>query len=150
MCGKRGLILLGPLYLSRQNYNNRTQIGKKVCMTLAEPESYCYMRIYRRKLAISYKHNGVKPFLNEFIFWLFLNAFMCNFRKDPLPKIGRVLFHNRRFQEYFNHMHIFIGSCTLQILQFWYQHSVNILFLVVKSIEVTSAMRTKSSKNIHI
>ena len=55
MCGKTGLILLGPLYLSRQNYNKRTQIGKKVCMTLAEPESYCYLWIYRRKLAISYK-----------------------------------------------------------------------------------------------
>ena len=46
---------VGSFVLSRQNYNNRTQIGKKVFMTLAEPESYCYMRIYRRKLAISYK-----------------------------------------------------------------------------------------------
>ena len=41
----------------------RTQIGKKVCMTLAEPESYCYMRIYRRKLAIFYNAQwGENPF----------------------------------------------------------------------------------------
>ena len=66
---------VGSFVLSRQNYNNRTQIGKKVCMTLAEPESYCYMRIYRRKLAISYKTQwGKNPlwrshfYCNKFLF----------------------------------------------------------------------------------
>ena len=30
--------------------------------------------------------------------------------------------HIRRFQEHFNHIHIFMGSTTLQFLQFWYQN----------------------------
>ena len=54
--------------------------------------------------------------------------------------------HIRRFQEYFNHIHIFIGSTTLQFLQFWYQNGVNILFLVVKPIEVTSGFILKLMK----
>ena len=54
--------------------------------------------------------------------------------------------HIRRFQEYFNHIHIFIGSTTLQFLQFWYQNGVNILFLLVKPIEVTSGFILKLMK----
>jgi hypothetical protein len=56
--------------------------------------------------------------------------------------------HIRRFQEYFNHIDMFIGSTTLQFLQFWYQNGVNILFLVVKPIEVTSSFILKFMKKI--
>ena len=56
--------------------------------------------------------------------------------------------HIRRFQEYFNHVHIFIGSTTLQFLQFWYQKCVNILFLVVKPIAVKSGFILKLMKKI--
>ena len=37
------------------------------------------------------------------------------------------IWHIRRFQEYFNHIHILIGSSTLQfwILKFWYQNGVH-------------------------
>ena len=54
------------------------------------------------------------------------------------------LVHIRRFQEYLIHIHIFIGSTTLQFLLFWYQNGVNILFLVVKPIKVTSGFILKS------
>ena len=54
--------------------------------------------------------------------------------------------HIRRFQEYFIHIHILIGSITLQFLQFWYQNGVNILFLLVKPIEVTSGFILKLMK----
>ena len=58
-----------------------------------------------------------------------------------------VLWHIGRFQEYFNHINIFIGSTTLQFLQFWYQNCVNILYLLVK-IEVTSGFILKLTKKI--
>ena len=58
------------------------------------------------------------------------------------------IMHIRRFQECFNHIHILIGSTTLQFLQFWYQNGVNILFLVVKPIEVTSGFILKLMKKI--
>ena len=58
--------------------------------------------------------------------------------------------HIRRFQEYFNHIHIFIGSSTLQFLQFWYKNGLNILFLVVKSIEVTSGFILRLMKKFAI
>ena len=54
--------------------------------------------------------------------------------------------HIRRFQEYFNHINILISSSTLQFLQFWYQNGVNYLFLIVKSIEVTSGFISKVMK----
>ena len=54
--------------------------------------------------------------------------------------------HIRRFQEYFINIHILIGSITLQFLQFWYQNGVNILFLLVKPIEVTSGFFSKIMK----
>ena len=54
--------------------------------------------------------------------------------------------HIRRFQEYFIHIHILIGSTTLQFLQFWYQNGVNILLLLVKPIEVTSGFILKLMK----
>ena len=56
--------------------------------------------------------------------------------------------HIRRFQECFNHIHILIGSTTLQFLQFWYKNGVNILFLVVKSIKVTSGFILKLMKKV--
>ena len=56
--------------------------------------------------------------------------------------------HIRRFQEYFNHINILISSSTLQFLQFWYQNGVNYLFLIVKSIEVTSGFISKVMKKI--
>ena len=56
--------------------------------------------------------------------------------------------HIRRFQEYFNHISILISSSTLQFLQFWYQNGVNYLFLIVKSIEVTSGFILKLMKKI--
>ena len=56
--------------------------------------------------------------------------------------------HIGRFQEYFNHIHVFIGSTTLQFLQFWYQKGVNILFWVVKPIKVTSGFILKLMKKI--
>jgi hypothetical protein len=58
------------------------------------------------------------------------------------------LLHIRRFQEYFNHIHIFIGSTTSQFLQFSYQNGVNILFLVVKPIEVTPVFILKLMKKL--
>ena len=54
--------------------------------------------------------------------------------------------HIRRFQEYSNHINILITSSTLQFLQFWYQNGVNNLFLIVKSIEVTSGFISKVMK----
>ena len=54
--------------------------------------------------------------------------------------------HIRRFQEYFNHINIFISSTTLQFLQYWYQNGVNYLFLIEKSIEVTSGFISKVMK----
>ena len=59
-----------------------------------------------------------------------------------------VLWHIRRFQKYFNHAPILIGISTLQFLKFWYQNAVNILFLVVKSIEVTSGFILRLMKKI--
>ena len=56
--------------------------------------------------------------------------------------------HIRRFQEYFIHIHTLIGSTALQFLQFWYQNGVNILFLVVKPIDVTSGFISKLMKKI--
>ena len=62
------------------------------------------------------------------------------------PMLAWLLEQIRRFQEYFNHIHILIGSKTLQSWQFWYQNGVNILFLVVKSMEVTSGFISKLLK----
>ena len=59
------------------------------------------------------------------------------------PKLGDF----RNISTIFN-IHIFIGSTTLQFLQFWYQNGVNILFLVVKPIEVTSGFILKLMKKI--
>ena len=56
--------------------------------------------------------------------------------------------HIRRFQEYFNHINNLISSNTLQFLQFWYQNGVNYLFLIVKSIEVTSGFISKVIKKL--
>ena len=52
----------------------------------------------------------------------------------------------RRFQEYFNHIYTLIACTTLQFLQFWYQNGVNILFLIVKPIEVTPGFILKVMK----
>ena len=56
------------------------------------------------------------------------------------------LSHIRRFQEHFNHINVLIGSSTLQFLQFWNQNVVNILFLVIKSLKVTSGFNSKLMK----
>ena len=61
-------------------------------------------------------------------------------------KISKGPAHIRRFQEFFNHINILISSSTLQFLQFWYQNGVNYLFLIVKSIEVTSGFISKVLK----
>ena len=56
-----------------------------------------------------------------------------------------MIHHTKRFQECFNHIHTFIGSkrhynfCNFNI----YQNDANILFLVAKSIEVTSCIILK-------
>ena len=75
-----------------------------------------------------------------------------NFAPSPLfiadDFYGRALSHIRRFQKYFNHALILIGISTLQFLKFWYQNAVNILFLVVKSIEVTSGFILRLMKKI--
>ena len=58
-----------------------------------------------------------------------------------------MIHHNKRFQECFIHIHTFIGSerpynfCNFDK----YQNDANILFLVVKSIEVTSSIILKVS-----
>ena len=57
-------------------------------------------------------------------------------------------YHIRRFQKYFIHINIYISSSTLQFLQCWYQNGVNYLFLIVKSIEVTSGFISKVMKKI--
>jgi hypothetical protein len=80
----------------------------------------------------------------------------CNFSKvqffnctsTVIPLHIFAVYHIRRFQEYFNHIHIFIGSTTPQFLKFWYQNGVNILFLVVKPIKVTSGFILKLMKKI--
>ena len=54
--------------------------------------------------------------------------------------------HIRRFQRFFIHIDILIASTILQFLQFWYQNGVNILFLLVKPIEVTSGFILKLMK----
>ena len=41
-----------------------------------------------------------------------------------------------------------MAGSTLQFLQFWFQNVVNILFLVVKSLEVTSGFTSKLMKKI--
>ena len=85
---------------------------------------------------------------SAYLHWLGSNISLSMRTKSPL------LLHIRRFQDYFNHIHIFIGSTTLQFLQFWYQNGVNnvgyllnILFLLVKSIGWHEA-RWRSSWNI--
>ena len=41
-----------------------------------------------------------------------------------------------------------MGSTTIQFLHFWYQNGVNILFLVVKSIDVTLGFILKLMKKV--
>ena len=65
--------------------------------------------------------------------------------KKPFLNFNRFL-HIRWFQEYFNRIHILIGITTLHFLQFWYPNSVNILFLLVKPIEVISGFILKLVK----
>ena len=43
-----------------------------------------------------------------------------------------------------NHIHILICSSNLQFLQYWYQNAVNILFLLVKPLKVTSGFIFKN------
>jgi hypothetical protein len=61
-------------------------------------------------------------------------------------ELSTVQVHIMRFLEYFIQIHILIGSNTLQFLQFWYQNGVNILFLLVKPIKVTSGFILKLMK----
>ena len=73
------------------------------------------------------------------------NYILCKLNESVSQRIPR---HIRRFQAYFNHINILISSSTLQFLQFWYQNGVNYLFLIVKSIEVTSGFISKVMKKI--
>jgi hypothetical protein len=74
---------------------------------------------------------------------------MDNYLIGPkLSMMNEPVSHIRRNQEYFSHIHIFIGSTTSQCLQFWYQNGLNILLLVVKPIEVTSGFILKLMKKI--
>ena len=54
--------------------------------------------------------------------------------------------HRGRNQRYSFQIDLDHGSSTLQFLQFWNQNVVNILFLVVKSLEVTSGFISKLMK----
>ena len=50
------------------------------------------------------------------------------------------------YQRYSFQIDLDHGSNTLQFLQFWNQNVLNILFLVVKSLEVTSGFISKLMK----
>ena len=54
--------------------------------------------------------------------------------------------HRGRNQRYSFQIDLDYGSSTLQFLQFWNQNVVNILFLVVKSLKVTSGFNSKLMK----
>ena len=65
--------------------------------------------------------------------------------KRFLPKpIG----HRGRNQRYSFQIDLDHGSSTLQFLQFWNQNVVNILFLVLESLEVISGFISKLMKKI--
>ena len=55
--------------------------------------------------------------------------------------------HRGRNQRYSFQIDLDHGSSTLQFLQFWNQNVVNILFLVVKSLKVTSGFILRLMKN---
>ena len=61
---------------------------------------------------------------------------------NGLPK------HRGRNQRYSFQIDLDHGSSTLNFLQFWNQNVVNTLFLVVKSLEVTSGFISKLMKKI--
>ena len=58
------------------------------------------------------------------------------------------LVHRGRNQKYSFQIDLDHGSNNLQCLQFWNQNALNILFLVVKSLEVTSGFLSKLKKKI--
>ena len=51
-------------------------------------------------------------------YWAKKDAISMETDRQSDPSAQYVESHIRRFQEYFNHIHIFIGSTTLQFLQF--------------------------------
>ena len=68
-----------------------------------------------------------------------------------IPRVSLVashlrLVHRGRNQRYSFQIDLDYGSSTLQFLQFWNQNVVNILFLVVKSLEVISGFISKLMK----
>ena len=56
--------------------------------------------------------------------------------------------HRGRKQRYSFQIDLDYGSSTLQFWQFWHQYVVNILFLVVKSLKVTSGFNSKLMKKV--
>ena len=58
------------------------------------------------------------------------------------------LLHRGRNQRYSFQIDLDYGSSTLEFLQFWNQNVVNILFLVVNSLKVTSGFNSKLMKKI--
>ena len=67
---------------------------------------------------------------------------------DTRPQKWEIGSHRGRNQRYSFQIDLDHGSSTLQFLQFWYQNGVNYLFLIVKSIEVTSGFISKVMKKI--
>ena len=75
-----------------------------------------------------------------------MNKFQLIWNIESQNNIATNQNHIRRFQEYFNQINILINSSTLQFLQFWYQNGVDYLFLIIKSIKVTSGFNSKVMK----
>jgi hypothetical protein len=65
-----------------------------------------------------------------------------------LLKTHHCALHRGRNQRYSFQIDLDYGSSTLQFLQFWNQNVVNILFLVVKSLKVTSGFNSKLMKKV--
>ena len=57
-------------------------------------------------------------------------------KNSEMVSILAMYLHIRRFQEYFNHIHILIGSSTLNFLKFWYQNGGNVNLLLLKPLGV--------------
>ena len=116
-----------------------------------------FLFFYRTRLSLLlYKVSSVRigsakkiSVLSGLIITFWIWKFTCNLIFQSFQTKVAVLTparHIRRFQEYFNHINILISTSTLQFLQFWYQNGVNYLFLIVKSIKVTSGFISKVMK----
>ena len=104
-----------------------------------------------------FKRYKVNKKMNRFVFgrnmYRVSRRTMVGLSTDPAPLIMSKFFrirvlHRGRNQRYSFQIDLDYGSSTLQFLQFWNQNVVNILFLVVKSLKVTSGLNSKLIKNL--